>query len=365
MRYILILLAISFSTATFGQMPLKSRIYKTGVDTEGNSLYMRYEASKQKVMENLANPALDFADKCKRGEKTIPAKAAIPAKPAVQAKAAVYNNGTLVTAAQPGIAAAPAKPAVVSRQEKCIEVSSEIPQGFGGLSLGSFGGGTEATATLLQYNIHYSTLGYIPIYFLASTPIAEDVTNESINHSLLGSNTGLLNIKLSDDFYTFFKEKNSGKGEWICDFSGEEINPNLQGGCYINTQVGLKLVEYRDENNKSKQLGAVYTSIQFSFDFPISQLVEGKFSKAGRLVGGLGFSGYYANTDDIVHLFPELHDTNGVQVSDLDKLYASFDMGMNFTIDEEFSLEASVSVPLVNDDIFDTVTSIRFTWAPK
>lgn len=333
MKYLIMLLAISFCSASYGQMPNKSRVYKVSTDKDGVPRFARYEASLKTKggMKELGDKAyLDVENECKDGVKKI------------------TDTESEATTEKP-----------------CAEIVDNVPQGFGGLAIGAFDGGTEATATLVQYNIHYGTYGSIPLYLLTTLPVAEDVSKRSVKNSLLGTNSGLINIKLADDFFTFNKDKSKGDGYGFCDFAKSPLDSNLQGGCYMNTQLGMKVVEYKDENDKSKQLGAIYTSIQFSFDFPISQVVGDKLTKAGRLAGGVGVSGYYANTDDVEHLFPKLHNSDGVKIADLDNAYASFDAGVIFTIDDEFSLEANVSIPLINDEVFDTVASIKFTWAPK
>jgi hypothetical protein len=251
------------------------------------------------------------------------------------------------------------------KNDTCANITSNIPEGFGGLSFGSFNGGAQAKATLARYNIHYSAKGKLPLYILATTPIANDTSDNNVSSSLLGTNSGLLNIKIADDTLTFYSL--SGDGEGICDFRGPSSpnGNNLGGGCYLNNPAGIPLVDYIDENGKSKQLGSFYASSQLSFEFMISKLSNNKLSKAGRIAGGIGISGYYANTDKVNHLFPKLKDTDEFKVEDLNKWYASIDAGITFTIDEEFSITATASYPLVNDKAFDTVTSIDFTWSPK
>lgn len=244
-----------------------------------------------------------------------------------------------------------------SDSDDCAQLSYLIPEGFGGVSLGSFSGGTQVELTLLRYNIHYSKNGRIPFYLLATTPLAGQVDVDTSISSLLGTDSGLLNLKIADDVITLFSEE--GNGDGLCDFKGAS-DSNLQGGCYINTQMGIKLVEYLGDTGKSKQMGAFYASTQFSFEFPISD--ESGLTRAGRLAGGLGFSGYYANTDNVKHLFPELADTEGVQVKDLKKFYASFDAGLTFTVTEQFTITASYVKPLVNDDAFDDVVTLSFKY---
>ncbi|MDU0355798.1 hypothetical protein RS130_19610 [Paraglaciecola aquimarina] len=113
----------------------------------------------------------------------------------------------------------------------CAEVSSEIPEGFGGFSLGAFNGGTEVQLTLIRYNIHYSKNGRIPFYIMATTPVAGQVDVDSSVSSLLGADSGLLNFKIADDVKTLFSE--SGNGDGLCDFNGASDN---------NLRVGVTLI---------------------------------------------------------------------------------------------------------------------------
>lgn len=245
-------------------------------------------------------------------------------------------------------------------QAGCAKLKAAIPEGFGGLVIGTSSGGAEARANLFRYNIHYSANGSLPLYILATTPIADDNSKDTANKSLLGTDSGLLNIKIADDTLTFNKE--DGDGEGVCDFANGQ--GNLIGGCYLNTQVGIKFIDYLNDEGKSKQLASFYTSAQLSFEFPVSELSISQLTRAGRLAGGFGVSGYYANTDKVEHLFPEFQDTENAKVVGLKKWYASFDAGLSLTIDKQFSISATISKPLVNDDSFETITSINLNWIP-
>lgn len=304
MKHIIILFTLFITTFAFAQMPNQSRVYpvKDGL--------VRYEAEQ----DNLGLKAMAFDDQCK--SKTT-----------------------------------------------CAILKDSIPEGFGGLSFGSFDGGTEARATLYRYNIHYSTTGKIPFYLLATATPTNSEENKlgKLNNHLLGTDSGLINFKIADDFFTFNEEGGDGKG--LCDF--QNAQKNLGGGCYLNTQAGVKLIDYQDESGKSKYLAALYASTQISFDFAISKEANESIQRAGRLVGAFGLSGYYANTDKVSNLFPEFQSVDGMDVNKLEKLYASFDAGLTLTIDEEFSIEASFSKPLINDDRFDTVTKISLNWLQK
>ncbi|MDX2370475.1 MAG: hypothetical protein QNK36_19070 [Colwellia sp.] len=349
------------------QLPNQSRVYMK-VMPDGTYKAIRYDASaKGLTVADRKKKIITYDDK----GKVIATPKALGVTPegfdvkctvngtplitAVTAVPAVIAHGVIPAA--PAIIAVPAIPAT----DPCAQVESVIPEGFGGLSFGSFGGGAEAKATLVRYNLFYSTFGSIPLYIMASTPVANDDSSiDHLNASLLGTDSGLINIKIADDVYTF-NGNGKANGNGLCDFTG--ATDNLQGGCYLNSQAGIKMIEFTDDKGKSKQLGSFYTSIQLSFDFPISE--EDGLTRAGRLAGGVGLSGYYANTDDIQSLYPEFKDTATNTVDELDKWYASFDASLMFAIDKEFSITASVSVPLVNDDVFDTVAGVQFQWAPK
>ncbi|GAB58271.1 hypothetical protein [Rheinheimera nanhaiensis] len=241
-------------------------------------------------------------------------------------------------------------------KDKCAQASDKIPQGFGNLSLTSFSGGAEAQINLIRYNLHYSAHGYLPLYLIVNASTDASFNLDTLNNSLLGTDTGLVNFKIADDTYTF----NQDDGHGICDFKGSGSSANnLHGGCYINLQAGVKLLNYQNELEVDKRMAAFYSSAQFAFEFPITESTEIK--KAGRLVGTLGLSGYYANTAKASSLFPELVENE----DKLDKAYASFDAGFNLVIDEQFSITAKFSHPLNNKELLDSVTSVSFTWAPK
>ena len=121
------------------------------------------------------------------------------------------------------------------------------------------------------------------------------------------------------------------------------------------------MVEYTKPDGSTDNLIAGYTSIQFSFDFPITQ--EG--TRAGRLVGAAGLSAYYANTSKIQNLFPEFSDSNVGKVKELKKFYASFDAGLKFTITNVVDINLKTTIPLTNRDVFDNQLSISVTWKPE
>lgn len=236
----------------------------------------------------------------------------------------------------------------------CAEAKIKIPQGFGNLALTSFSGGTEARINLVRYNLNYSTNGYLPIYLLVNPTTDVEFTRETLNNSLLGTDTGLVNFKIADDTYTF--KQNDGNG--VCDFRDEDTK-NLHGGCYVNLQAGVKLLNYKSPQDENKRTAAFYSSAQFAFEFPITEPTN--LTKTGRLIGTFGLSGYYANTAKASSLFPELTENQ----SKLNKAYASFDAGINLVIDDQFSVTATFSHPLNNKELLDSVTSVSFTWTPK
>jgi hypothetical protein len=236
-------------------------------------------------------------------------------------------------------------------------VSNKIPTGFGNMSFGSFNGGAEAKATLFRYNLHYSSRGFIPFYILATTTAGGNLDSDSVKTNLFGTNSGLLNFKFADDVYTFNAKKKGG----ICNF---DENPFLSGGCYLNYQLGAKMIGYTKEGGGTGNFVAGYTSIQLAIDLPITQLTAGTFSRAGRLVAAAGFSAYYANTDKVQNLFPEFQDNAVGKVDDLKSSYASFDAGLKFTLTDVVDVSLSSSFPLTNKDIFDNQVSISVTWAP-
>ena len=218
-------------------------------------------------------------------------------------------------------------------------------------------GGLEAEVNAVRYNLHYSTNQSIPFYlFFTAKSEKSDDSSEGVSSKFLGADSGLLNFKFADDLTRF--DGNNGNG--LCDFKGDT---NGFGGCYLNWQLGGKLLDYKDDKGKDKQMGAFYFSLQGVIDFAITEGTS--LTKAGRLVGAIGLSGYYANTDDVKHLFPEFEDNDVGKVDDLKKWYASVDAGLYFTISDTFSAKASVSHPLVNEDVFDTIVKFNVTWTPE
>lgn len=237
------------------------------------------------------------------------------------------------------------------------DVSNQIPTGFGGLSFGSFNGGAEAKATLLRYNIHYSSRGFIPFYILATTTAGNNLDADNVKTNLFGTNSGLLNFKMADDVYTFNAHKKNG----FCNFVD---NPFLSGGCYLNYQLGAKMIGYTDENGKTDNLVAGYSSIQFAVDLPITQTKANVFSRAGRLVAALGLSAYYANTEKVQNLFPEFKDSEFGKVEGLNEFYSSVDAGVKFTLTNVVDINLSASFPLVNKKVYDNNVSISIVWYP-
>jgi hypothetical protein len=240
---------------------------------------------------------------------------------------------------------------------KSVE-TNQVKEGFGSFSLGSFGGGVDAQVNLVRYNIHYSTNGSIPFYILGTAQATEAQGVEKINQSIIGQDSGLVNFKLATDWN--IGEGENGNGNGICDFKGAVAT--LKGGCWANLQGGVKLLEYMDENDKTKNLGSFYMSGMLTMEFPIS---DASMTRAGRLISGVGFSGYYANTDKISHLYPEFTDGVVGNVADLKDWYASLDAGLTLTIDDQFSVKWTISKPFVNDKAFETVSSFSITWQPE
>ncbi|NRB63195.1 MAG: hypothetical protein HRU40_09265 [Saprospiraceae bacterium] len=317
----LLAICCGFSTTSFAQLPLKSHVYED--KTTPNQFYVATGDNSQ----------TNFARGCVAEINAVQKFSLAGAD-----KSALYESE--------------------DKRNACKkQFQQTVPDGVGDFSFGSFNGGFEAEINAIQYNLYYSTTQYIPFY-LFFTAKSEDKENnkEQLSSKLLGTNSGLLNIKFADDVYQFGL---NGDGEGVCDFAG---SPAGFGGCFINFQAGAKLLEYKDTDGKTKQLGAGYASVQFTAELPITKV--NPVTKEGRLVGALGFSAYYANTDDVKHLFPELKDNDVGKVQDLKKAYASVDAGILFTISNQFSAKFSVSHPLVNDDAFETITKFSFTWTP-
>ncbi|MDU0355797.1 hypothetical protein RS130_19605 [Paraglaciecola aquimarina] len=44
------------------------------------------------------------------------------------------------------------------------------------------------------------------------------------------------------------------------------------------------------------------------------------------------------------------------------KFYASFDVGLTFTVTDQFTVTASYIQPIVNDDAFDDVLTLNFKY---
>ncbi len=237
--------------------------------------------------------------------------------------------------------------------------TNKVQQGFGGFSLGSFGGGVDTKITFVRYNLHYSTNGSIPFYIMGTAQASDTQGADKVNQGVLGQNTGLVNFKFASD-WNIGERWGKPNGNGFCDFTGAD--ETLKGGCWANLQGGVKLVEYTDENEKTKNLGSIYVSGMLSMELPIS---DASLTRAGRLIAGLGLSGYYANTDKIAHLYPEFVDGEVGNVADLKEWYASVDAGFTFTIDKEFSVKYRLSKPLVNDEAFETISSISLTWQPE
>jgi hypothetical protein len=349
MHYKLIPLCL-ITTAAFAQDPLESRFYKTksatGVDT-----VERYEANLDldvKILKlYVERDANDKIVGCQKTDGT-----AITTDAQLDAAATVNDYKLFTTISTEDITC---DSFVQTGSSKLINL---IPTGFGNVSFGSFNGGAEAKATLLRYNLHYSSRGYIPFYILATTTAGGNLDTDNLKTNLFGTNSGLLNFKFADDIYTFNAKKKNG----FCNF---DENPFIAGGCYLNYQLGAKMLGYTKENGSTGNLVAGYTSIQLAIDLPITtQTTAGSFSRAGRLVAAAGFSAYYANTDKIQSLFPEFQDNVVGNVSDLKKSYASFDAGLKFTLTDVVDVNLSANFPLTNKDIFDNQVSVSVTWAP-
>lgn len=339
MRYLILVLTI-MSGVVFAQNPLESRVYKVGKGS------IKYEANLKLDFETFKY----YVDKDGNGNpvncKHVKGGKFIKKFSTFDEIKTVYKNYSFVNSLENIQCANFAK----DTQEK-------IPTGFGNLSFGSFNGGAEAKATLLRYNIHYSSRGYIPFYLLATTTAGDNINPDNVKTNLFGTDSGLLNFKLADDVITFNKYNQSG----ICNF---DANQFLSGGCYLNYQLGVKMVEYTNEDGSTDDLIAGYTSIQFAVDLPITKVSDKAFARAGRLIAAAGLSAYYANTDKVQNLFPEFKDNNVGKVDDLKEFYASFDAGLKFTLTDVLDINVKATMPLTNRDVFDNQIHVSFSWTP-
>jgi hypothetical protein len=324
-----------FSTSAAAQKPLQSRVY---IVSDAGKVE-RYEANLKldSDMTELYLASVDINTCTKVNDPTSKLNSSV----LVQAEVAAFDNTLKNVDCK-------------LKNNLSHDISDDIPTGFGDLSFGSFNGGTQVEATLLRYNLHYSSSGAIPFYILATTAAGGNIDPENVKTNLVGTDGGLLNFKFADDVVTFNGKRKNG----FCNFTSNDL---LSGGCYLNYQLGAKMVEYTNEDGTTDSLFAGYTSIQLAFDFPITQ--DG--SRAGRLVGAAGLSAYYANTEKVQFLFPEFSDSATGNVADLDKYYASFDVGLKFTISNVVDINVKSSIPLSNRDVFSNQTSISVSWRPK